>query len=362
MSNTHHPRRSLLRQGLDAAGLAALKLLDPETAHGATIRLLKAGLAPKGSGVFDPVLETRLCGMPLDNLLGLAAGFDKHAEAVDPCLDLGFGFVEIGAVTPKPQPGNPKPRVFRLPADRAVINRYGFNSEGLDIVRARLAARRERGGVVGVNLGANKESADRTADFVAGLDGLYDVADFFTVNVSSPNTPGLRDMQGADALKALLQSVVAERDRRAAVGPRRPVLVKIAPDLTDEDASDIASVVGAVKIDGVVVSNTTVSRPEGLTGPHAEETGGLSGAPLFEMSTRLLADMRRALPDAIDLIGVGGVSSAADAYQKVLNGAAAVQLYTALIYEGPGLVGRIVAPEELREFRDDAADKSRPLV
>ncbi len=320
-----------------------MKSLDPETAHAATIRVLKAGLGPKATEPVPPILRTSLCGMELDNPLGLAAGFDKHAEVVDPCLDLGFGFVEIGAVTPKPQPGNPKPRVFRLNDDHAVINRYGFNSEGLEAARTRLAARRELGGVVGVNLGANKESEDRAADFVTGLDGLYDVADFFTVNVSSPNTPGLRDMQGKDALEALLRAVVTERDRRAEIGPWRPVLVKIAPDLTDEDAADIAAAVVATKVDGVVVSNTTISRPESLKGPHRDETGGLSGAPLFELSTRLLADMRRTLPEEIDLLGVGGVASAKDAYAKIRAGAAAVQLYTALIYEGPRLVSRILS-------------------
>ncbi len=321
----------------------ALAALPPETAHGLTVRALAAGFGPSAPSAPDPMLLTDVAGLSFPNPIGLAAGFDKNAEAPDACLRLGFGFVEIGAVTPRPQAGNPRPRVFRLRADEAVINRYGFNNDGLAAIaarlRARLTARRGGRGVVGANLGANKESPDRAADYVAGVEGLAGLVDFFTVNVSSPNTPGLRALQDGAALEALLDKVLKAR---AVAAEGAPVFLKIAPDVTDEDAADIAGVVRSSGVDGLIVSNTTIARPDTLDGHYKDEMGGLSGKPLFAPSTRLLADMARALGPETPLIGVGGVSSARDAYEKILNGASLVQLYTALIYRGPGLAREIV--------------------
>lgn len=324
-------------------GARALTVLDAETAHRLTVRLLKAGLGPKVE-IDDPRLAIRVAGLDFPNPLGLAAGFDKNADAPDAMLDLGFGFVEIGAVTPRPQPGNPRPRVFRLRADRAVINRYGFNSEGLDVVAARLRKRKKRG-VIGANLGANKDSADRVEDYVTGIRGLAGRVDFYTVNISSPNTPGLRALQGKAALSELMRRVLETRGRAA---PQTPLFLKIAPDLTDEDKADIAAVALELKLDGLIVSNTTISRPASLQGRHAGEAGGLSGKPLFAPSTALLREFYDVLGRDTPLIGVGGVSSARDAYEKILAGASLVQLYTALVYEGPGLPSRIV--QELPSF------------
>ena len=329
---------------LAGLGAKALSALPPEAAHDATIKLLEAGLGPKAPQDADPTLRTQLAGIDLPNPLGLAAGFDKDARVPDACLAMGFGFTEVGAVTPRPQPGNPSPRVFRLRAERAVINRYGFNSEGLDAVTARLAARDGRG-VVGVNLGANKDSADRAADYVAGYEAMAPHAAFCTVNVSSPNTPGLRALQGRGDLEALLLGVLAAKAR----GLGTPVFLKVAPDLTDEDMADIAGVARDLALDALVVSNTTIGLRDGL-GRHGTETGGLSGKPLFAMSTEVLRCFAQELRGAVPLVGVGGVSSARDAYVKIAAGASAVQLYTALIYEGPGLVQQMLAalPEVLR--------------
>ncbi|MBI1391583.1 MAG: quinone-dependent dihydroorotate dehydrogenase [Alphaproteobacteria bacterium] len=317
----------------------ALRLLPPESAHIVTVRALAAGLGPSACARPDPSLRCTVAGLDFPNPIGMAAGFDKNAEAPDASLKLGFGFVEVGAVTPRPQRGNPRPRVFRLPANEAVINRYGFNNDGLDRIADRLRRRRARPGVVGANLGANKDSADRAADYVTGLSGLAGLVDFFTVNVSSPNTPGLRALQDKAALGALLADVCAARDRDA---PGAPVFLKIAPDLTDEDAADVAAVVTGSAVNGLIVSNTTIERPSSLSGPFVSEKGGLSGRPLFDKSTRLLEDMARATNCAKPLIGVGGVSSARDAYAKILVGASLVQLYTALVFRGPGLVAEIV--------------------
>ena len=322
-------------------GASALSLLPPEAAHDATIRLLEAGLGPRVRPDPDPILRTRVAGIDLPNPLGLAAGFDKDARVPGPVLRMGFGFTEVGAVTPRPQPGNPSPRVFRLRAERGVINRYGFNSQGLDRVAARLATR-ERRGVVGVNLGANKDSPDRAADYVAGYEALAPHADFCTVNVSSPNTPGLRALQGRGDLEALLRGVTEAKAR----GPGTPVFLKVAPDLTDEDMADIAGVAKGLPLDALVVSNTTIGLRDGLS-RHGAQTGGLSGGPLFALSTEVLRGFARALRGAVPLIGVGGVGSARDAYAKIAAGASAVQLYTALTYEGPGLVARM-----LRELPD----------
>lgn len=324
-------------------GAKAMGVLDAETAHALTIRLLRSGLGPK-AGPADHNLNIRVAGIEFPNPLGLAAGFDKNAEAPDAVLDLGFGFVEVGAVTPMPQAGNDRPRVFRLRADAGVINRYGFNNQGLDVVAARLRTR-ERRGIVGVNLGANKNTEDRAEDYVKGVAALAGSVDFFTVNISSPNTPGLRALQGKEFLHALMQRVLAARDVSAAGSP---VFLKIAPDLSDEDKADIASVAHSMALDGVIISNTTVSRAPNLRSGTALESGGLSGKPLFAMSTALLREFYATVGDSIPLIGVGGVSSARDAYEKILSGASLVQLYTALVYQGPGLPSQIL--RELPEY------------
>ncbi|MEO1241089.1 MAG: quinone-dependent dihydroorotate dehydrogenase [Pseudomonadota bacterium] len=326
-------------------GSKALGALDPETAHHLTVRMLKVGLGPRVQ-IDNSRLSAKVAGLSFSNPLGLAAGFDKNAEAPNAALDLGFGFVEIGAVTPRSQPGNPRPRVFRLRDDAAVINRYGFNNDGLEQVAARLKTR-ERRGIVGANLGANKDSEDRTEDYVKGVNGLSGLVDFYTVNISSPNTPGLRALQGKAALHDLMARVLAERDQSA---PGVPVFLKIAPDLTEEDKADIVDVARTISLDGLIISNTTIERPSTLRGAHAPEKGGLSGRPLFAASTRLLREFYAALKSDVPLIGVGGVASARDAYEKILAGASLVQLYTALVYEGPGLPSRIL--KDLPEFLD----------
>ncbi|MEZ5981626.1 MAG: quinone-dependent dihydroorotate dehydrogenase [Parvularculaceae bacterium] len=324
----------------------AMSLLDAEKAHATTVRMLAKGLGPKAHLGDTPRLSTSLAGLSFPNPIGLAAGFDKNAEAPNAMLDVGFGFVEVGAVTPRPQPGNDRPRVFRLREDCAVINRYGFNNEGLEAIAARLAARPRRG-IVGINLGANKNSADRVEDYVAGVKRLEGLVDFYTVNISSPNTPGLRALQDRAALMDLLTRVLAARD---GLQKKAPLFLKIAPDLTDADKADIADCARVVKLDALVVSNTTITRSNELRSKHANEKGGLSGAPLFAPSTALLREFYGALHGAVPLIGVGGVFSARDAYKKILAGASLVQLYTALVYQGPGLVARIV--QELPTFLD----------
>lgn len=318
-------------------GSKAMAAFDAETAHHLTVQLLKRGKGPK-LRVKNPRLATNVAGLYFPNPLGLAAGFDKNAEAPDAMLDLGFGFVEVGAVTPQPQSGNEKPRVFRLRADAAVINRYGFNNDGLDVIADRLRAR-SKTGIVGVNLGANKDSDDRMQDYVTGVKALAGLVDFYTVNISSPNTPGLRALQDKAALSDLMERVLMARDEKA---PETPVFLKIAPDITDEDKADIAAVAKALSLDGLIVSNTTIVRPATLRSGGAHEIGGLSGKPLFAPSTALLREFYAALGAHVPLVGVGGVSSARDAYEKILSGAALVQLYTALIYEGPALPLRIL--------------------
>jgi dihydroorotate dehydrogenase len=319
----------------------ALRLLDPEDAHRLTIRALRAGLGPRDLQDDDPILATRVAGLDLANPIGLAAGFDKDAEVAAAMLDAGFGFVECGTTTPRPQAGNPRPRLFRLTADRAVINRMGFNNQGLEAFAANLAARPRRG-VVGANVGANKDSVDRIADYVAGLRRLWPLADYFTLNVSSPNTPGLRELQARDALTALLGAVAEARGQLAA-GPagRKPVFLKVAPDLAAGEVEDIVEAAAAAGIDGLIVSNTTIARPADLTDSQRGQTGGLSGAPLFAPSTARLAQFHAAAAGRLALIGVGGVGSAREAYAKIRAGASAVQLYSAMVYEGPGLVRRI---------------------
>lgn len=323
-------------------GAKAVTALDPETAHRATIKMLRTGLAPKVR-LRTPNLSVNVGGLHFPNPLGLAAGFDKNAEVPDAMLDLGFGFVEVGGVTPRPQPGNPRPRVFRLSADEAVINRYGFNNDGMAMIARRLKRRAPRG-IVGVNLGANKDSDDRIQDYVTLIEGLAGLASFFTVNISSPNTPGLRALQDKSALVELLSRVLVARDEHAA---ETPVFLKIAPDLEDADKADIAHVVRDTAIEGLIVSNTTIARPDDLKSRFASEKGGLSGRPLFAPSTALLREFYQAIGSETPLIGVGGVASARDAYEKIRNGATLVQLYSAMIFEGPSLPARI-----LRELPD----------
>ncbi len=326
-------------------GAKAMAALDPERAHKATVQFLKIGYGPKVR-IKKPRLQISVAGLDFPNPLGLAAGFDKNAEVPNAALDLGFGFVEVGAVTPRPQAGNPRPRVFRLPADRAVINRYGFNNDGLEVIARRLSRRRRRG-IVGVNLGANKDSEDRTEDYVTGVTALAGLVDFYTVNISSPNTPGLRALQDKGALVDLLTRALAARD---ALEFPAPVFLKIAPDLADADKADIADIARSLSLDGLIISNTTIERPDSLTGRHKAEAGGLSGKPLFAPSTALLKEFFATLGDKIPLIGVGGVSSPRDAYDKILAGASLVQLYTALVYQGPGLPARIL--RALPDFLD----------
>jgi dihydroorotate dehydrogenase len=321
---------------LERLGLAALHRLEPERAHDAALLALRAGLTPLPGLVTSDRLRCEVAGLHLPNPVGLAAGFDKNAVALSPLSRAGFGFLEVGAVTPRAQPGNPRPRLFRLAQDRAVINRFGFNNEGMETVGARLAAR-PRDAVIGLNLGANKDSADRAEDFARVLAHCGRHLDFATVNVSSPNTEKLRDLQGAEALAGLLAGVMAARDGL----PRAiPIFLKIAPDLSDAELSEIADVAMTAGLAGIIATNTTLDR-EGLHGPHAAEKGGLSGAPLFEKSTRVLARLSVLTGGALPLIGVGGVASAEAAYAKIRAGASAVQLYSGLVYEGLSLVPRI---------------------
>lgn len=312
--------------------------LDPETAHRLALRALSTGLMPRGPQP-DPRLRRTLLGLDFPNPLGMAAGFDKHAEVADGLLGLGFGFVEVGTVTPRPQPGNPRPRLFRLPEHDALINRFGFNSEGHDAAHARLA-RRPRRGIVGVNVGANKDSADRIADYALGVARFTDVADYIAINISSPNTPGLRDLQEASDLARLLRAVTEARDTATR---QVPLLVKIAPDLDDAALGQIVRIVCDAGIEGLIVANTTVTR-EGVAGHrHAGEAGGLSGRPLFARSTAMLAKVRALAGPEMVLIGVGGVDSPETAFAKILAGADLVQVYTGLIYKGPTLPGAIVS-------------------
>jgi dihydroorotate dehydrogenase len=315
----------------------ALHLLDPEDAHGLTIAGLEAGLGPRDRTAPDPILATTLAGLALPSPIGLAAGFDKNAQAQDAMLAAGFGFVECGTVTPLPQAGNPRPRLFRLSADQAVINRMGFNNAGLEAFAARLN-RRARRGVVGANIGANKEASDRIGDYVTGLTRLWGLADYFTVNISSPNTPGLRALQTKAALEELLGRLA---EARAALPGDHPVFLKVAPDLEDGEVETIVAAVADHGLQGIIVSNTTVDRPASLADAQASETGGLSGAPLMGPSTAILARFHAANDRGLVLIGAGGVASGVDAYAKIRAGAAAVQLYSAMVYEGPGLVTRI---------------------
>src|SRR5450631_3990056 len=314
--------------------------LDPEAAHQWAIKALRTVPLPP-TAPDDPRLAVKSFGLDFPNPLGLAAGFDKNGDVAGEVLRLGFGFTEIGTITPLPQQGNPRPRLFRLTADQAVINRLGFPSLGHSAVHARLCARAHRHGIVGANLGANKDSSDRVADYVSGIAAFADVADYFTINISSPNTPGLRELQRADALDDLLARILAARDAQAERLARRPVLLKIAPDLTLIELDDIVKCARARKIDGMIVSNTTVSRPASLRDPLAREQGGLSGRPLFALSTQMLAAAFLRAEKQFPLIGAGGVESPETAFAKIEAGAALVQFYSALVFKGPWLAATI---------------------
>lgn len=321
---------------LERVGLPLLKRFNPETAHGLSIKALNMGLAGGSGPVTSPRLRTEIAGIALPNPVGLAAGFDKNAQAIAPLAKTGFGFLEVGAATPRPQPGNPKPRLFRLSEDQAAINRFGFNNDGMEAIADRLDAARSAI-PVGLNLGANKDSEDRSADFATVLQRVGEVVDFATVNVSSPNTEKLRDLQGKAALYDLLDRVMAVRDSHAR---GTAVFLKIAPDLNANEVAEIVEVAMQTRIDGVIATNTTLSR-DGLKSRHKCETGGLSGQPLFEASTRVLAQLSKLTDGKLPLIGVGGVSNASQAYAKIKAGASAVQLYTAMVYGGVGLAGEI---------------------
>lgn len=334
---------------LEQAGLKALRLLDPERAHGLALKALAMGLAGKDSGQDHPILATAAFGRTLRSPIGIAPGFDKHCEAVAATWALRPGFTEIGGVAPKPQPGNPKPRLFRLTADGGVINRFGFNSQGHAVVADRLREYRRKGGeaVVGVNLAINKDTQDPAEDYALGIAAFGHFADFLTVNVSSPNTKGLRDLQGEEALANLLDKAVAARAAIAAAPEvtRSPtLLVKVAPDLDEAGIAAIAEVALSFKdkgLAGLVISNTTIARPDGLKSPEAAEIGGLSGQPLFEPSTAVLKAFAARIEGRMMLVGAGGVSNGAQAYAKIKAGATLVQLYSALVYGGPSLIRRI---------------------
>ncbi len=335
-------------KALETLGLKALRQIDPETAHGLALKALNTGLGPRGGPVISSRLKTTLAGLELPNPVGLAAGFDKNATAIHALAKTGFGFLEVGAATPRPQPGNPKPRLFRLTQDQAAINRFGFNNDGMDAIADRLAAR-PKGAVIGLNLGANKDSADKASDFATVLTRCGGDVDFATVNVSSPNTEKLRDLQGKAALAALLAGVM---EARSTLRTPIPVFLKIAPDLSPDELGEVAEVANASGVAGIIATNTTLAR-EGLHGPHQAEAGGLSGQPLFEKSTRVLAALS-GLTD-LPIIGVGGVGSAEQAYQKIRAGACAVQLYTALVYGGISLASEIATGLDALLARDGFA-------
>jgi dihydroorotate dehydrogenase len=327
---------------LDRLARPLLYALDPEDAHRLAIRMLQITPLPL-AGPNDRRLATRVFGLNFPNPLGIAAGFDKHAEIPDALLRAGFGFVEIGTVTPLPQPGNPRPRLFRLDADQAVINRLGFNSEGADAVLRRLAARAKAGGIVGINVGANKDAPNRVADYVRLIESFAAVASYVTVNISSPNTPGLRDMQQAAVLDDLLARVIDARERATRNAGPTPVLLKIAPDLSLSDLDDVVGIARARRVDGMIVGNTTVTRPAGLRDSQSSEAGGLSGRPLLLLADRMLAETYVRVEGVFPLVGTGGIDSGASALGKIRAGASLIQIYSGLVFRGLGLVGEIKA-------------------
>jgi dihydroorotate dehydrogenase len=318
-----------------------LHLLSPETAHGVALWALKNGLAGGAAPADDPILATRVWQLSFPNPVGLAAGFDKDAEVMDAMLALGFGFVEAGSVTPLPQPGNPKPRLFRLDQDQAVINRFGFNSKGLAHFASKLQARK-RVGIVGANVGKNRDAPDAAADYATGITKVCAFADYLVCNVSSPNTPGLRSLQARAQIEDLIHRVLEARYNAAPDKNKLPpLLAKVGPDLDESQIRDIADVALATKIDGLIVGNTTITRPPSLCSSHAAETGGLSGPPLMKLATQCLSDMCRLTGGKIPIIGCGGVASGADAYAKIRAGASLVQMYSSLVFHGPALVQRV---------------------
>jgi dihydroorotate dehydrogenase len=346
-------------RAFDNFSLPFLRWFDPEDAHRMAIKGLRL-LPPIRPRADDPKLAVRAFGLNFPNPIGLAAGFDKSAEVPDELLRLGFGFVEIGSVTPKPQPGNPRPRVFRLERDEGVINRMGFNNDGAHIVLRRLAARAHSGGIIGVNIGANKDSANRVADYVRLIEIFAPVASYFTVNVSSPNTPNLRNLQQAAALDDLLAKVIDARERIRQTAGDTPVLLKIAPDLTLSELDDVVHIARSRRIDGMIVGNTTLARPSALRDQsRAKEQGGLSGRPLFRLSTRMMAETYVRTESAFPLIGVGGIDTGGAALTKIRAGATLIQLYSSLIYKGLGLVDDIkrdLASTLLRTGRDSLSE------
>jgi len=346
-------------RAFDAFSLPLLRWFDPEDAHRLAIQGLRL-LPPVRPRPDDPKLAVRAFGLNFPNPVGMAAGFDKNAEVSDALLRLGFGFVEIGTVTPKPQAGNPRPRLFRLERDEAVINRMGFNNDGADAVLRRLAARAHLGGIVGVNVGANKDSDDRVADYVRLIETFAPVASYFTVNVSSPNTPGLRNLQQASALDDLLAKVIDARERVRQNAGDSPVLLKIAPDLSLTELDDVVQIARSRRVDGMIVANTTLARPATLRETNrAKEQGGLSGRPLFRLSTRMVAETYVRAEGAFPLIGVGGIDSGGAALTKIRAGASLIQLYSSLIYKGLGLVENIkndLASTLLRTGRDSLSE------
>ena len=346
-------------RAFDAFSLPLLRWFDPEDAHRLAVQGLKL-LPPTRPRVDDQKLTVRAFGLNFPNPIGMAAGFDKNAEVSDALLKLGFGFVEIGTVTPRPQSGNPRPRIFRLERDEAVVNRLGFNNDGAEAVLRRLAGRAHLGGIVGVNVGANKDSEDRTADYVKLIETFAPVASYFTVNVSSPNTPGLRNLQQAEALDDLLARVIDARERVRQNAGDSPVLLKIAPDLSLAELDDVVHIARSRRVDGMIVTNTTLSRPSTLRERvRAKESGGLSGRPVFRLSTRMVAETYVRAEGAFPLIGVGGIDSGGAALTKIRAGASLIQLYSALIYKGLGLVDDIkndLSSTLLRTGRDSLAE------
>lgn len=346
-------------RAFDAFSLPLLRWFDPEDAHRMAIQGLRL-LPPIRQKPDDSKLAVRAFGLNFPNPIGMAAGFDKSAEAPDALLRLGFGFVEIGSVTPKPQVGNPRPRLFRLERDEAVINRMGFNNDGAEVVLRRLAARAHQGGIVGVNVGANKDSPDRVADYVKLIETFAPVASYFTVNVSSPNTPGLRNLQQSAQLDDLLAKVIDARERVRTNAGDSPVLLKIAPDLSLAELDDVVQIARSRRVDGMIVANTTLARPSTLRETNrAKEQGGLSGRPLFRLSTRMVAETYVRAEGAFPLIGVGGIDSGGAALTKIRAGASLIQLYSSLIYKGLGLVEDIkndLASTLLRTGRDSLSE------
>ncbi len=331
---------------LDKIGRKALFALDAETAHGITINALKSGLLPSRGKIEDPRLGVNLAEIDFPNPVGLAAGFDKNGEVPDAILKLGFGFTEIGTITPRAQTGNPKPRIFRVEEVWGVINRLGFNNEGHDAALERLEARNHKGGIVGVNIGANKDSEDFVADYEKGIETFSHLASYFTVNISSPNTPGLRNLQGGEALKVLLERVFETQSRQES---RPPVFLKLAPDLGESEMDEIAEVINASPLSAAMISNTTLSRKTISGHCNAGEAGGLSGSPLFERSTIVLAKFRERLRNDLPIIGIGGIKDGATAWAKLEAGASLVQLYSCMVYAGPQ-IARDICKELLQRM------------